>query len=972
MTVFAEPVLRDPIEEFFDRGPQDDLEAERTHPDVVKVGVALAAAFIVLRAITKQRLAEEAPSTAQAARKLTMKVWKNVAKPWMQVSVPALSQAFKLGAAGRTYPELEKMATLYASDLGAYISQTSGEALAEGFAAQLNAGWSSDLAWIRSVEAWGLDKRQMRTYVTGLLKADRTAYSTTDPVSLAARSLVDRLFMLRADRLGINEAFRASQLGRNIAWLALQNAGDLPATAMKKWVTADDERVCEVCAPLNGVVIGLRERFESSGQKFHAPGVHPNCRCELELVYGDDIVKAAPGDPYDRDRKGRFSTDERRQPKVKTKTEMDPVLADLLRRAEKEYESTDFDPFAPSADFDPFASTGVEDPFASSGVEDPFVSSVDPFASDPFASDPFAQDDPFQAEMRRKARRLIIIRRFRNGKEEFETEVRESPEVKLHKNTTMYAPAGDFLSALAATRGVEKVQMNPKQWVQIDELSRPVPQSDGSLVQHVAEVIGVADTGAGAIGAESVAHRMAITDSFFDEFLPAFAEAVSSRVAGMADNDTDEEVFYSMDDFLAGSENALKSLQDHVLRSIARKAIENGARADELGKGVTSIEDVDKMDGDELAEAIADSLRFESQAVFEERKKSGSQGPTPWAQAVEYKVAPGLVYGSSTAAVAATDSSVSPGEGVDPPTIFVFDGFYGAVEGETLPLAFAQGTYSIERAELVHVTGDETKAIKKLIDKEIQPDYQRDLAYAALEAFKTCRMVYLRPVSPARMPKENDLSKRDYRRDRLGRFAERDEARIARQMNSGRTRMAFPRLGLSGSDIRGVHFGRPKAMLRQLTLKPAPRSRATRAARAWSNHDQFVRAARQGKPGLPSYFVSLVESAPANAPRLYRGMALTPESAQAWQPGRTVDLRMTSWTASRKVTGYFVDRSVKRNQGRIPVVLVMQPGGKALNISRHARHRLGEWVATGRATVVSRRMHKGVLVITVEHKASVR
>jgi hypothetical protein len=99
-------------------------------------------------------------------------------------------------------------------------------------------------------------------------------------------------------------------------------------------VTADDERVCVVCGPLDQVTIPLHRRFTSGdGQKFYAPGVHPNCRCTMELVYPesqfDDVVKSAPRE-YRRDWHGRFSHTQSLITIGRRKIEVDRGIANTL------------------------------------------------------------------------------------------------------------------------------------------------------------------------------------------------------------------------------------------------------------------------------------------------------------------------------------------------------------------------------------------------------------------------------------------------------------------------------------------------------------------------------------------------------------------------------------------------------------------------------------------------------------------
>jgi hypothetical protein len=285
-------------------------------PEFAKIAIGIAAAVVVLRMAVKHHLAQETPRTAQEIAESASRIYRRVFPLWLQAAVPAIAQAYRLGATSAlSYSELEKMAEDYAADLGDYVHATSSQALVEGFSAQVNSGWNESLAWTRAREAYGLDSSQMRSYVKGLTSRDKTDY-VVDPVPAASRAAVDRAFLFRADKLGTNEAFKATQVGRNLVWIAMEGMGDLPPGTLKMWRTAEDERVCEVCGPLDKVTIPLKDRFVTvTGEKFYAPGIHPSCRCELEMVYpdlGTDVVKAMSGDPYNRNADGEFATKESR------------------------------------------------------------------------------------------------------------------------------------------------------------------------------------------------------------------------------------------------------------------------------------------------------------------------------------------------------------------------------------------------------------------------------------------------------------------------------------------------------------------------------------------------------------------------------------------------------------------------------------------------------------------------------------
>ena len=395
---------------------------------VRNLALGIAAAFLGWRMLASRRLAQLPPPTQRDAgtRRLLGSL---AAAEWMALAVPVLREHL-ITVGDITAPQAEAAATAYAASLGDYLHETSAEALIAGYTAELANGVSPELAWARVAEGYGLTAPQMRSW---LIAQRQLPIGYADKVvSDPARKALDRAFLQRADTLGRNEAWGARQTGRSVVWMAQQEAGELPETARKKWITADDEFVCPVCAPLHKQEVGLRERFVlPTGAKVWAPGIHPHCRCEIVLVRPNlvqrllgkaevakvlppvdelaelrrqrrlrqlnpnhpavraKLAKARGDDRYDRDRKGRFARDEMRmtvldRPEPKTeevvdttpKVEIDPFTGLPLTSA---------DPFAavaPVATADPFAQIATADPFAQVATADPFaqIATADPFA----------------------------------------------------------------------------------------------------------------------------------------------------------------------------------------------------------------------------------------------------------------------------------------------------------------------------------------------------------------------------------------------------------------------------------------------------------------------------------------------------------------------------------------------------------------------------------------------------------------
>lgn len=320
--------LQDPRQAFLDAGYVPVPETPVTVADhhYAEIAMGIAAGFIAYRALASRWLAEQQPPSSEGAfHELIVKLASN--SFWTKFLLPAVERAYELGRIG-TPVELSDnvklvMAQNFVESLGSYVNDTSAEALMEGYNASMSAGWSERVAWERAAAGYGLDRNQMRQWIMPQIKTP-AAYQQ-DFVNAAARKAVDKLLMIRAERLGVNEAFHAVQVSKTLYWLYLQQTGDLPPEAQKKWFTANDERVCPLCAPLDGVSVPLNEQFVVGDQKMWAPGAHPKCRCEVAITYvvsdtvPDDaselgaLQKNMPGDPYNREPDGHFSRREERR-----------------------------------------------------------------------------------------------------------------------------------------------------------------------------------------------------------------------------------------------------------------------------------------------------------------------------------------------------------------------------------------------------------------------------------------------------------------------------------------------------------------------------------------------------------------------------------------------------------------------------------------------------------------------------------
>lgn len=296
MTLAAPDQLADPLARFYAQDPTVLEDAPPPPPPVAIASTAheriaweIAAAVIVAGVVIRRHLAEQQPQVGQTGQQ-ARSAWTGFSATWLRLVVPAIRQAYLLGRVdGLTDDELTALATDYARGIGDYLNETSATALEEGFNAQVSQRWDVRVAWYRASAAYGLDSRDMKNY----LKAAITDRSV-DPVPAVARALVDKAFLVRAERIGVEESYSATQAGQAVTWLWLQKHGRLPAGCTREWEIGENEEHCAVCSELALQAVPLDQPFVlKSGAKIWAPRAHPRCHCRVKLnAPREEISKA--------------------------------------------------------------------------------------------------------------------------------------------------------------------------------------------------------------------------------------------------------------------------------------------------------------------------------------------------------------------------------------------------------------------------------------------------------------------------------------------------------------------------------------------------------------------------------------------------------------------------------------------------------------------------------------------------------
>jgi len=84
----------------------------------------------------------------------------------------------------------------------------------------------------------------------------------------------------RGSLIAVTEVTRAYSRGNLVAW---KESG---VVSGKEWQTARDERVCQICAPLDGKIVELEGSFQTAEglDNVGDPPAHPGCRCDTAPI----------------------------------------------------------------------------------------------------------------------------------------------------------------------------------------------------------------------------------------------------------------------------------------------------------------------------------------------------------------------------------------------------------------------------------------------------------------------------------------------------------------------------------------------------------------------------------------------------------------------------------------------------------------------------------------------------------------
>ncbi len=114
------------------------------------------------------------------------------------------------------------------------------------------------------------------------INAGMTPAQAAARAQTAADRYQTQVHRYRSMTIARTEIMRANSEGRQQAWGQGLAGGWISPNAKKEWNAESD--ACDICQPLNGVRVGIKDAFPLG-----EPPAHPNCRCDVLLV--EDIPK---------------------------------------------------------------------------------------------------------------------------------------------------------------------------------------------------------------------------------------------------------------------------------------------------------------------------------------------------------------------------------------------------------------------------------------------------------------------------------------------------------------------------------------------------------------------------------------------------------------------------------------------------------------------------------------------------------
>jgi len=128
----------------------------------------------------------------------------------------------------------------------------------------------------------GLTQRQSMAAFHRYEQAKKDGYSE-DEARQQQAAYAEKLHRQRAETIAITEMAYAYNYGQQAYMEQCIKDGTIGG-CQKEWITALDERVCDICGSLDKKVVEMDEDFIAGGITVPVPPAHPRCRCVCNYV----------------------------------------------------------------------------------------------------------------------------------------------------------------------------------------------------------------------------------------------------------------------------------------------------------------------------------------------------------------------------------------------------------------------------------------------------------------------------------------------------------------------------------------------------------------------------------------------------------------------------------------------------------------------------------------------------------------
>ena len=289
--------------------------ADRQAPTVEQAFVALVAEARGGQTRSRIQRALQRGNRRQALT-IAVEAWRAASETWRTTLVTALRDAVRAAATAVgtrmvrdarielavTNPAAQQWAETQAGGLIRQITADQRQSIWRVIGQAFTENLPTRQVAIRLTEQIGLHSRQAAALER--FRADLVEKGLrTDRVSVLTRRARDRMVRRRARSIARTEVLRASNMGQQLLWEAAVDAGEWRAQDVRRvFIVTPDDRLCPVCAPLDGMIVGLADEFVSptNGASALVPPIHPQCLPGESCISASGIA-AASERPFDGD-----------------------------------------------------------------------------------------------------------------------------------------------------------------------------------------------------------------------------------------------------------------------------------------------------------------------------------------------------------------------------------------------------------------------------------------------------------------------------------------------------------------------------------------------------------------------------------------------------------------------------------------------------------------------------------------------